>query len=106
MSEPRRCVWTGEVLPDGHQGGSPRVFINAAARAAAHKAARIFGLSLIDEGVIAWGDLRQWWDDHQRHGRPAYTLLQRPRRRPPEPDPRQIEIPGLEFGPMAEGDGQ
>lgn len=64
-----RCLWTGAEFPPVVRGGQEKLFANDAARAEAHKAARLFTEHLIGRGQLSWDDLRRWYQAREREPR-------------------------------------
>lgn len=62
----KRCVWSGREFQPVKRGGQEKVFADDHARAAAHKAARIYTIAMIDAGLITWEQLRQWFDNKEK----------------------------------------
>lgn len=91
MTDMTRCLWTGALFEPVNTGGNEKVFVSSAARAEAHKAARLYTEHLIERGFMSWESLRQWFDARQL-GEPS---LPRPRRSRPEQMIMPLDLPAL-----------
>lgn len=78
MTKLRTCPWTGQAFEAKKVGAHEKVFADDRARAAAHKAARMFTEDLIAKGDINWDFLRHWWDNRGKAARPSYTTTTQP----------------------------
>ncbi len=72
-----RCLWTGAEFPPVVRGGIEKTFASDAARAEAHKAARLYTEFLIARGDLTWAELRRWYDRRETAPRPR-PMVQQP----------------------------
>lgn len=88
--ETRTCPWTGQNFPAQKIAGQEKVFASNGARAEAHKAARQYGMWLIECGHLSWPALKRWSEGPAT----AYT----PRRSAADDQPA---LPGIQSGDAA-----
>lgn len=72
----KRCPWTGEQFEPVRRGNHEKVFVDDAARAEAHKAARHYTEKLISAGFLTWEGLRRWYGAENSESVP-YTARER-----------------------------
>lgn len=64
----KTCVWTGQPFTPLTRGGNEKIFISAQAKTEAHKAARIYTEAMIEQGLMTWEDLREWYETYNKGG--------------------------------------
>lgn len=73
MTETTTCPWTGHPFAPQIRGGNEKVFANSAARAEAHKAARLYAENLIAQGFLSWAEVRRWYEGRSEGAVPPCT---------------------------------
>lgn len=68
-----KCLWSGVEFAAAKRGSNVKVFVDDEARAAAHRAARMYTEKLIADGYLSWSALREWWDTQHEVSPSSYT---------------------------------
>lgn len=68
-----KCPWSGKIFQNVRRGANEKVFADDAARAEAHKAARLYAIAMIDQGLLSWEQVRRWYQGRSDSGISSYT---------------------------------